>query len=366
VKSRKDLNDEVTRHQVYLERHAASLSSDMEGSVERVGLSARKRLSDMDDVTMLGADEMEEIVQEIQAGELQNTAEAIDKLIPQLRDLAEFEAGYNTSVLRASTKGAKILALRAAQAKAVAMAKPIAATGELLEPFIQTWSDKTVEAVSSAIRTGYVNGLTNQQIVQSIVGTKSANLRPLRARERQYWRRRRDGIVEMSRRDAQAVVRTSVQHVASAVRMETFAQNSDVVTGYRFVATLDGKTTPQCRSLDGKVFKLGKGPLPPLHVRCRSTTAPEIAEEYAWLKEGGTRSAEDGPVDANLSYYDWLKTQGKSFQDDAIGPKRAQLLRDGGLSSTEFARLNLGRNFEPLTLEEMRRKAPAAFERAGI
>jgi SPP1 gp7 family putative phage head morphogenesis protein len=352
VKSRKDLNDEVTRHQVYLERHATSLTIDMEGSVSRVGLSARKRLSDMDDVTTLGADEMEEIVKEIQAGELQNTAEAIDELIPQLRDLAEFEAGYNTSVLRASTKGAKILALRAAQAKAVAMAKPIAATGELLEPFIQSWSDKTVKAVSSAIRQGYVNGLTNGQIIQSIIGTKAAE--------------ERDGIVERSRKDAEAVVRTSVQHVASAVRMETFAQNSDVVVGYRFVATLDGKTTPQCRSLDGKVFKLGKGPIPPLHVRCRSTTAPEIAEEFAWLKEGGTRSAEDGPVDANLSYYDWLKTQGKSFQDDAIGPKRAQLLRDGGLSSTEFARKNLGRNFEPLTLEEMRRKAPAAFEKAGL
>jgi SPP1 gp7 family putative phage head morphogenesis protein len=352
VKSRKNIDDEVTRHQVYLERHAASLTEEMHASVDEVGRAARTQLSSLGNVTDLNHDEIEAIVQEIQADELLVTSEAIDKLIPQLSDLADYEAGYNATVLRASTKGAKIYALRAAEARAVAMARPIAATGQLLEPFAQTWSDGTVSAVSSAIRTGYANGLTNQQIIQSILGTKSASYR--------------DGVVEMSRRDAQAVVQTSVQHVASAVRMETYSQNADVVTGYRFVATLDGKTTQQCISLDKRTFQLGKGPVPPLHVRCRSTTAPEIAEEFAWLKEGATRSSEDGPVDSNMSYYDWLKTQGESFQDDAIGPKRAQLLRDGGLSSTEFARLNLGRNFEPLTLDQMRRKAPLAFENAGI
>jgi len=69
-----------------------------------------------------------------------------------------------------------------------------------------------------------------------------------------------------------------------------------------------------------------------------------------------------------LSYYDWLKTQSDTpeFIVDALGKSRAALFLKGGLSSSEFARLNLGRNFEPLTLAEMRDKDPLAFMKAGI
>jgi len=71
-------------------------------------------------------------------------------------------------------------------------------------------------------------------------------------------------------------------------------------------------------------------------------------------------------VDAKQSYYDWLKTQDEHFQIDALGPTRAKLFRNGGLSAERFAQLNLGTNFEPLTLAEMRKLEPKAFERAGL
>jgi hypothetical protein len=67
-----------------------------------------------------------------------------------------------------------------------------------------------------------------------------------------------------------------------------------------------------------------------------------------------------------MSYYDWLKTQDREFVADAIGKTRAQLFLDGGLSADQFAKLNLGRNFEPLTLVEMRERDAAAFKRAGL
>ena len=49
-----------------------------------------------------------------------------------------------------------------------------------------------------------------------------------------------------------------------------------------------------------------------------------------------------------------------------LGPARGTLLRDGGLSAERFQELRLSRNFEPLTLAEMQRLEPLAFERAGI
>lgn len=99
---------------------------------------------------------------------------------------------------------------------------------------------------------------------------------------------------------------------------------------------------------------------------CRSTTVPVLDDSLDFLDEGASRASQDGPIDANTTYYSWLKRQNAAFQDSAIGPTRGKLLRDGGLTSDEFARLNLNRNFEPLTLAEMEAKAPEVFEMAGV
>jgi len=106
--------------------------------------------------------------------------------------------------------------------------------------------------------------------------------------------------------------------------------------------------------------------MPPLHIGCRSTTVANVDPSLDFLDEGATRSSEQGYVDADLSYYDWLKTQSAEFQNEAIGKSRATLFRDGGLSVDDFAALNLGRNFQPLTLAEMQKLEPLAFERAGL
>ena len=171
----------------------------------------------------------------------------------------------------------------------------------------------------------------------------------------------KDGLLAITSRNAEAVVRTSMQHVANGARMEMWAANDELIDGYRWVSTLDGRTSVQCRSLDGQTFRLGKGPTPPIHIRCRSTTIPEIKG----VELGDTtRASKDGPVSASDSYYDWLKKQPDAFQDDVLGPERGKLLRDGGLTAKRFSELQLDKNFRPMTLAEMRKKEPLAFEKA--
>lgn len=278
--------------------------------------------------------------------------EMLDDLMPALEELAGYEAEFEAKSIEQAVAAVSMTVPVASSAYKAALQQPLSATGELLEPFLKDWTAKEIAAVNNLVRKGYADGWTNQQMVQAIRGTKKLNYA--------------DGIVARIGRNADAVVRTAVQHVASTARMETWAANADVIEGYRFVATLDNKTTPVCRSLDGQVFKLGRGPRPPLHIRCRSTTVAEVDSKYDFLDEGATRSSANGYVDGDLTYYEWLKTQPEAFQDSAVGPTRGKLLRDGGLTAEEFARLNLGRNFEPLTLEEMRKLEPAAFQRAGI
>ena len=54
------------------------------------------------------------------------------------------------------------------------------------------------------------------------------------------------------------------------------------------------------------------------------------------------------------------------FNKSEFMARRAKLFEKGGLSAAEFGRLNLGRNFEPMTLDEMRAVNPTAFKRAGL
>jgi len=274
-----------------------------------------------------------------------------------MKDYADFAGGYETRALDAVLiQGVDVVTPSANQIYAAAIARPMTSgkTATLLEPFISEWSSRSVTAIENTVRQGFFEGRTNQQIVKDIIGTKANGYQ--------------DGIIDVTRRSAETVVRTSIQHVAQVARNEVYAANADIVARYEWVSTLDARTTPQCQALDSREFEIGKGPLPPLHPNCRSSTVPVINNKYIrdTLRQGATRSAAGGPVSANLSYYEWLKTQPAEFQNEAIGPVRAQLLRDGGLSAQRFQELQLGRNFEPLTLDEMKKLEPVAFNRAGL
>ncbi|WP_299726824.1 minor capsid protein [uncultured Endozoicomonas sp.] len=226
-------------------------------------------------------------------------------------------------------------------------------SGELLlESFIKDWIKPEIQRINNAVTQAYLEGRTNRELIDAILGTRSM----------QY----RNGMLETSRRSADAIARTAIQHVASTTRQLTWEANQDVITAYQFNATLDSRTSATCRSLDGRVFDFGKGPTPPLHIRCRSTTIPVLSEKYDWLSEGQTRASKGGYVSADESYYSWLKRQPESFIDGVLGNDRAKLFKNGGLNADQFAKLQLDKNFRPLTLEQMRDIAPEVFKRAGL
>lgn len=237
---------------------------------------------------------------------------------------------------------------------------PVQATGQLLSDFLATWKEKSVASFGSLLRNARAQGWEVSQVFTAIQGTRQANYT--------------DGLLGKLYRDTVAVIKTTVQHASNAARALVYLTNTSPVDtadggylliGYRWISVLDDRTTPMCRSLDGQVFRVGEGPLPPLHMLCRSTTMPEF-ENSVQLLENSTRPSMFGPVRGSLTYYQWLSLQPAWFQDRVLGPTRGKLFRDGGLSAEEFARLNLGRTFEPLTLEEMRRRWPEIFEQAGL
>lgn len=350
------LHDVAIRYQIYLERLKTGEAQKVNPIIRSLDRAIQSVLS------RAGGDAPTVRQLNLMLAQLRKEGQAIldgyqQTQMASLKKLSSYATDFTVDKLGLVWPSAApaIVAPMYAEVWASTLAAPVQATGQLLEPFVASWGSKALVRVEGAIRTGYAQGKTTDQIVRTIRGTKSANFQ--------------DGLLGgQTKREATAVVRTAIQHTSSSAQMSTYQANDDLVEGYQWLSTLDSRTTSQCRSLDGRIFKLGEGPVPPIHINCRSTTIPKLKGlDLLSTSTRASKGAEGGQqVPASETYYEWLKRQPADFQVDALGKERAQLFRNGGLSADDFARLNLDKNFQPLTLEQMRQKNPAAFALAGL
>ena len=348
------LADILTRHQVYLERLKRGEVNTFNKVIREIDKAIGQTMAALGDqqLSEMSKAQLRRVMRELREAHEAAMERAVDNLIVRLQKLAAYETEFEAKAINTAAPAAGALSLSAASAYAAAAERPLSATGELLEPFLRTMTKREVAAVNMVLSRASVNGWTNAQTVQVLRGTKRNNYR--------------DGLLMKMGQHNEAIVRTSMQHVSSVAAAETWALNADIIKAYRWTSTLDSRTTETCRSLDGQEFELGAGPLPPIHINCRSRTVPILVDKLNVLSKGRKRASADGPVDANETYYSWLKRQPAAFQDSVLGPSRGTLFRDGGLSAEEFARISIGRDYQPLTLDEMRRLEPNAFERAGL
>ncbi|WP_397448138.1 minor capsid protein [Pseudomonas sp. NA-150] len=353
--------DATIRHAVFLEKLKSGEVQKFAPFLKEIDRTLRERLT-RTDLTDFTTKRLEALLSDVDSLLLGIFNRYSDKLNLDLIDIANYEAQFEATNLTnaAPTSVTFDAALPSITAiRAAILTNPLSVRGadggKLLETFIEGFTSTERQRLTGAIRQGFFEGQTNFQIIKSIRGTKSLNYN--------------DGILATTNRNAGAVVRTAVQHVATQARMETLKENSDVVQSVEWVSTLDSKTTAQCRTLDKRRFKLTEGPRPPIHINCRSTVVA-VTDFSALFAKDATRASVGAlggqQVRADLSYYDWLKQQPAAFQDQAIGPVRAKLFREGGLSVERFSELQLDRNFSPLTLDQMKVLEPLAFQRAGI
>lgn len=346
--------DIALRHQVALERLKAGYSKDYGKTLRQLDREIREILASVKAKSMGELTKKQSL---IVIKRLRDRQSAIygaysKALFKSLEELAISEAEFEAAALDKLFEGSVAIKITSDLVVVDRVFDRPLLGGELLKSFVENWTEKEIATVENAARRAYAEGWTVPRLIEVIGGTKQA--------------RYKDGILGRNDNGATMIARTAIQHISQASRMELWEANKSVLDGYRWLSTLDSRTTQTCRSLDGELFEFGKGPVPPIHPGCRSTTLPTLRNGFNFDDGKGTRSSQFGYVSNKTTYYEWLKTQDDKFQDFAIGPTRGKLLRDGGLTSDEFARLNLGRNFEPLTLEEMKKKAPQAFALAGL
>lgn len=277
-----------------------------------------------------------------------------------MRDLAGSEAEFQYRLYaNAVPANTTLAAVTAEQAWAAAYSRPFA--GKLLREAVTELGETRAKRIRNAVRMGYLEGKTTATIVRDIRGTRAKG----------YV----EGFVEVDRRHLETMVRSALSSTAAGVRDRFFSDNGDILESQMWLSTLDSKTSEICIARSGKRYTVGEKPKPighkvpwctphgcgpgKAHYNCRSTgiaLLPGQTELY------GTRASAGGQVDANMTYGQWLTTQPAGVQDEVLGPTRAKLFRNGGLTIDKFVN-DRGAFYSLADLEATNAKA---FERAGV
>ena len=119
-----------------------------------------------------------------------------------------------------------------------------------------------------------------------------------------------------SRYNAERLARTEFNHIANEATRRGYKETG--VAYYKFLATLDHKTSTYCQDMDGLTFEVSEAitgvNYPPLHPHCRSSTTPHFPpDEIDAMFEEATRLAKDEngkyyKVPADMRYAEWKKS----------------------------------------------------------
>lgn len=334
------LHDLDVAHQIGLGRYSAATVRKIVALLDRTETDILKQIeaASWDDVSRASAKvaRLEKLLEGIRKTQAEAYVVVGKTLRADLVELAGYEGEFQAQAVQSATAARVSVGLldqpTAEMLKAAVDSRPF--QGRLLKEWGRDLDEAAFKRVRDAVRIGYTEGESVSNIVTRIRGTKAAKFK--------------DGITEISRRDAEGLVRTAVTHTANASKDAFFRANAEVFRAVRWNAVLDGRTTAVCRGRDGKVFPLDSGPRPPAHWRCRSTTTAVLKGEP------------DAPT--GDTYGDWLKRQDTDLQDDVLGNAKAKLFRDGGLPLDRF----VDRTGAEYDLATLRKREAAAFTKAGL
>jgi hypothetical protein len=269
----------------------------------------------------------------------------------------------------------------------VAIAAAAAATpfhGRTLAQWFQDAADDDAKRIRQAIYLGVAAGESPAAIARRVVGTAKAM--------------GRDGVTQISRNHIDTIVRSGTIHFSAYARDQFYRANQ--AAGYtlrmgeiprlpvppvrpvgtgpdpvqaeaarqaaqaaaaagqaaasgkkvfaleQYVAVLDNRTTKLCRGLDGNRYKLGVGPIPPLHPNCRSMRILVLPDSIG------------GAVYDPGKYADWIRQQPFEVQVMLMGSTKANKLSDKDLADEAFEDYGA----KPMSLEQVRKETRRLME----
>ena len=244
--------------------------------------------------------------------------------------------------------------------------------GKVLAKSFRGLAESQADLFAKTVRNGLLTGESTDKLARRLKGRlKFGDLGPLSVRQ---LAQAGGELTTVANHQVMALVRTSINQVANASSQQVYEANQDVTKQYRYVATLDSRTSPICRALDGKEFDYGKGPTPPQHFNCRSTTVPVIDYKGLGIEPpppsdlkrpntafGPSRSTRSDTVPSNQTYGEWLEKQPKAVKVDVLGASKVSFFesRVKKVGPTQAIRDFVSQDGSELTLDQLKSRYPS-------
>jgi len=342
MSTRQAMIDAVTRHQVFLQRYGAEQSKEAVRTLNRLRRDVLARLSQ--EPTVFQTQRLSILLEDLNEILRVGYADISSGVKIGAQNLSITEAKFSVNLFERTSDASFARPSDSALLDAVdniPMSVPAGTQGVTIDSALVKYGNTSTTEITQIIRDGVALGDTTPEIARKI----STRMNTLK------------------RRQLETLVRTATNHSSSVARAATYTQNSELLDGYQWVATLDGQTTMICASRDGKVYQIGQGPMPPAHWECRSTTIPIVKSEFdLGAKAKGKRPTVGAKgakqVSGNKTYGGWLKGQPREFIDEALGVERSKLFRSGQLSISKFVDPT-GRVY---TLKQLEQMNPFVFQ----
>ncbi len=315
------LIDAATRHQVFLQRYGGGQAKEALTVLNRLRRAINARLSQ--EPTVFQAQRLEAVLKDISALSIEAFHNISNQTIDGSKELAKSEAAFSAKLFDKATVNTEFTIPADTVLIANVMQSAMKAnvnSAITIEEALRQFSEAKTKQIAQIISDGVVLGDTTPVIARNVGET----------------------INTLNRRQLDTLVRTITNHTSSVARKEIYSANSDIMDGYKWIATLDNRTTMICAGRDGVVYQDMTGsPVPPAHWGCRSTTIPVISPEFdIGAKLKGQRPAISAggveQVSGRTTYGGWLKKQPKDFVDEALGVERSKLFRSGKLAIDKF------------------------------
>jgi SPP1 gp7 family putative phage head morphogenesis protein len=332
-----NIEDTLTRRQVFIQRFAQGRAREAEKTLARIYAKASERVAREPD--SIGGQRLRLMLSDINS----LLGEFFDDLSNDIADNAlEFAEDEAALAVKAFDKSANVVMSNVslgALEQAVfgrGMDAKVGSSKLTLNQALREFANGKRREILNIINDGILLGETTPEIAKQV--KQAAKLRP--------------------KHQVNSLVRTAINHAGSMARKTALEENQAFFDGEEWKSTLDSRTTLICGGRDGNIYPLGEGPYPPAHWGCRSLRVPVFKEEFLLEKE---------KVKKDRTFDEWLRDQSADFQDEYFsqfpdGKEKAALFRRGGLDIQQF-RTETGANY---TLDDLRRIEPLAFSKANI
>lgn len=335
-------------HAIYLERVAAGFGLAVGPHLENIDTRVASVLNKMParSLTTQQRNEILAEIDEINREELQGYVSCYKE---NNKELAGHENEFNAKTLTSVAVDYAAIAPTVAAVNSIAIGSPIKVGDKQFTTYnryVNAYWKKYADMINSTAEAGFLTGGTNKEIAKAILSQLPADLK-----------RAENG--------AKTMARTATNHYANAATEAFVDKNDKVLTGYRVIATLDGDTSKQCRSLDQTVWAKNDESRPrfPLHPNCRSRLVYEVDARYRYDDSASERSSsfavgdkkDNKRVSSKAIYYNELGKLKAVDQDAILGPTLGKAFRkmdDPAL----FAKQTIDSTYNPISIKDLKKK----------